>query len=312
MRRSFLLQRRRQKGGLVTNKESVSRLALARKLAPSYCANPKVAAVAVAGSVALGYADRFSDLDLAVFWSLEPTEKERRAIIQHAGGRHIQLLPYNKDEACWSDIYEVGEAAIDVRHLTVEASERILADVLEHYDPSLSKQRHLATLLSALPLVDSSAVLTDWQSRAKIYPRELSLAMVRAHLRFRPGWELEMLAERGELLALYEALCTAQKQVLLVLIGLNRLYYPGWQWVERLIEQMRIAPPRLTALFKQLFGIVSIDPLASVYQLHDLVEEVFHLVQTHLRELDTVQARARFQERRRIGDRRADGHLEES
>jgi predicted nucleotidyltransferase len=42
------------------NEESVRRLALAQQLAPYYCANPKVVAVAVAGSVARGDADRYS------------------------------------------------------------------------------------------------------------------------------------------------------------------------------------------------------------------------------------------------------------
>jgi hypothetical protein len=281
------------------NEASAGRLALAQKLAPFYCTNPKVAAVAVAGSVVLGNADRFSDLDLAVFWEAAPTEQERRAIIKRTSGRHVQLLPYNNDEACWLDTYEVSGTAIDVRHGGVEAIGLLLTEVLEHADPSLSKQRHLATLLSALPLADSSAVLADWQSRAQFYPRELSLSIVRDHLRFRPGWELEMLAERSELLALYEAFCIIEKQVLLVLMGLNRLYYPGWRWVDRLMEQMHLAPPRLAARFKQLFGIVSIDPLASVYQLHDLIEETFRLVETHLSELDTTLARSRFQERRR-------------
>jgi len=294
------------------NEESVRRLALAHQLAPYYCANPKVLAVAVAGSVALGYADRFSDLDLAVFWEAAPTEQERREIIKCARGRHVQLVPSTREETCWSETYEVGVSTIDVRHVGVEAVERILADVLERSDPSLSKQQHLATLLSALPLADSSAVLTDWQSRAKVYPHALSVAIVREHLRFPPAWEQERLAERGEQLALYESFCTAQKQMLLVLMGLNRLYYPGWQWMDRLMAQMHIAPTKLAPRCKQVFGIVSIDPLASVYQLHDLIEETFLLVQTHLRELATTQARARFQERRRVWERVPDGLLEES
>ncbi len=294
------------------NEASAGRLALAQKLAPFYCANPKVAAVAVAGSVALGYADRFSDLDLAVFWSLEPTDQERREIIKHAKGRHTQLAASHGEEACWLDTYEVDGIAIDVRHMDVETTRRLLADVLERSDPSLSKQRHLAALLSALPLADSSAVLTDWQSRAKVYPHALSVAIVREHLRFPPAWEQERLAERGEQLALYESFCTAQKQMLLVLMGLNRLYYPGWQWMDRLMAQMHIAPTKLAPRCKQVFGIVSIDPLASVYQLHDLIEETFLLVQTHLRELATTQARARFQERRRVWERVPDGLLEES
>jgi predicted nucleotidyltransferase len=291
------------------NESSTGRFALAQQLAPYYCANPKVAAVAVAGSTARGDADRYSDIDLAVFWSLTPTEKERREIIKHAGGRHVQLVPSNRNEACWLESYEVGGIAIDVRHVEVEATERILAEVLEHCDPSLSKQQQLAALLSALPLSDPSSVFTHWQSRAAVYPRGLSMAMVRAHLRFRPGWELEMLAERSELLALYESFCTVEKQVLLVLMGLNRLYYPGWQRVDRLIEQMRIAPLTLAARFKQIFGIVSIDPLASVYQLHDLIVETFRLVQTHLSELDTTQTRVRFQERRQVWERVLDGLL---
>lgn len=44
--------------------------------------------------------------------------------------------------------------------------------------------------------------------------------MVRAYLRFRPGREQEMLAERNDLLVLYESLCTVEKHLLLVLIGL--------------------------------------------------------------------------------------------
>jgi predicted nucleotidyltransferase len=293
------------------NEASAGLLALAQKLAPYYRANPKVAAVAVEGSAARGYADRFSDLDLAVFWSFAPTGQERREIIEHAGGRHAELVASHGEVVCWSDTYEVDGFAIDVRHVDVQTTRRILAEVLERSDPSLSKQRHLATLLSALPLADSSAVLTDWQSRAQDYPRALSIAMVSAHLRFPPAWEQEQLAERGEQLALYESFCIAQKRMLLVLLGLNRLYYPGWLWVDQLIEQMRIAPLKLAPRCKQVFGIVCIDPLASVYQLHDLIEETFRLVQTQLGELDTSQARARFQERRRVWERVSDRLLEE-
>lgn len=281
------------------NEASVRRLALAQRLAPYYRANPKVAAVTVEGSVAQGYADRFSDLDLAVFWSESPTEKERREIIKRAGGNHVQLFPSNEEEACWSDTYDVGGVAIDVRHVRVEVTERILAEVLEHCDPALSKQQHISALLSSLPLSDPS-VLTHWQQQAKVYPRELAVVTVRAHLLFRPAWEQEKLAERSDLLALYESFSTIEKQILLVLMGLNRIYYPGWQWVDRLMEQMRIAPLNLAPRCKQAFSIVSIDPLAGVYQLHEVIEETFSLVETHLSALDATQARARFQERPRV------------
>jgi predicted nucleotidyltransferase len=243
------------------NEESTRRLALAQQLAPYYCANPKVTAVAVTESVARGDADRFSDIDLAVFWSLAPTEEERGEIIKRAEGKHEQFVPKNRNEVCRSESYEVCGLAIDVRHFEVESAERILAEVLEHCDPSLSKQLHLAALLTALPLSDPSAVLNHWQSRATAYPRGLSMAMVRAHLGFRPGWELEMLAERNDLLTLYESFCAIEKQVLLVLMGLNRLYYPGWQRVDRLIEQDAHCPPHACRAFQTALWHCQYRPL---------------------------------------------------
>ena len=282
----------------MTNEASLWRYALAQQIAPHYIADPKVRAVALAGSVAQGDADRSSDIDLSVYWVEPPTGKERRDIIKWAGGRRLPRFPSHAKVGGWSEEFEVGGVPIDVRHLIVEATERILADVLEHADPSLPKQRHIAALLCALPLSDPS-MLTHWQQQALVYPHELSVAMVRAHLRFRPRWEREVLAERHDLLVLYESLCTIEKQILLVLMGLNRLYFPGWQWVDRLIAQMPIAPPHLAVRCQQAFGIVSIDPVAAVYQLHDLVEETFQLVEAHLSEVDTSPARERFRAQRR-------------
>ena len=46
---------------------------IARRVADSYRANPHVAAVLVAGSVARGLADDLSDIELDVYWSRSPT-----------------------------------------------------------------------------------------------------------------------------------------------------------------------------------------------------------------------------------------------
>ena len=287
------------------NEASRWRSTLAQQIAPHYHANPKVRAVALAGSVTLGYADRSSDIDLSVFWAEPPTGKERRDIIKRAGKGGRSRFPFHGNAGGWSEEFEVGGVAIDVRHMTVETTERTLADVLKRADPSLAKQQHLATLLSAL-LLSGSSVLTQWQQQALVYPHELGVAMVRTHLKFPPRWEQERLAERNEWLLLYDSLCLVEKHLLLVLLGLNRLYYPGFRRVDRLMEQMPIAPLHLVSRFKQVFDIVSIDARASVYQLHDLIEETFRLVEMHLREVDTAQARARFAEPRQVWEQAQD------
>ncbi len=191
----------------------------------------------VEGSVARDYADHSSDIDLAVFWAQPPTAKERRDIVKRAGGRDRHPSPSHREAAGWSERNVRGEVSIDVRHTTVKATEDILAAVLEHADPSLSKQQRLAALRSALPLVNPT-LITQWQQQAAAYPHELAVAMVREHLRFRPAWEQEQLAERNDVLVLYDSFCSIEKHILLVLLGLNRLYYPGWGWMDRLMEEM--------------------------------------------------------------------------
>ena len=68
------------------------RQALAQQIAVHYSADPKVMTVIVGGSVARGCADRFSDIDLAVFWTESPTAKARRAIIKLTGGERVSLF----------------------------------------------------------------------------------------------------------------------------------------------------------------------------------------------------------------------------
>jgi hypothetical protein len=278
--------------------ESRWRDALAQQIASYSHANPKVVAVLVEGSIARDDSDPSPNIDLAVFWARPPTLQERRDIVTRAAGRSRRPLPSHREVAGWETRTVRAGVAIDVRHTTVAATEGILAAVLERADPSLSKQQHLAALCSALPLINP-ALITGWQQQAAAYPPALAVAMVRKHLRFRPAWEQELLAERKDVLVLYDSFCTAHKQLLLVLLGLNRLYYPGWRWLDRLIDEMQVAPPNLSPRLKQLFAIVSIDPLASVYQLHDLIEETFRLVETHLGEVDTRAARERFHGQRR-------------
>jgi hypothetical protein len=80
--------------------------------------------------------------------------------------------------------------------------------------------------------------------------------------------------------------------------------------MDQVMEQMQVTPPNLSPRFRQLFAIVSIDPSASVYQLHDLIKETFVLVETHLPDCDISQAQAQFLERRESWDSAPEGLLQ--
>src|SRR3954447_21450512 len=69
------------------NDASEQRHALAAQIAAHYTASTQVAAVALAGSVARGWADHHSDIELDVYWAEPPTDADRLGVIASAGGQ---------------------------------------------------------------------------------------------------------------------------------------------------------------------------------------------------------------------------------
>src|SRR5260370_38885346 len=98
--------------------ESRWRYGLAQQIASHAHANPKVAAVLVEGSVARGDADRFSDLDLAVFWAEPPTVQERRDIVIRSARRDRRPWPSPRESAGWGRQNVRAGGALDVGHTT--------------------------------------------------------------------------------------------------------------------------------------------------------------------------------------------------
>lgn len=95
------------------NDASQWRYKLAQQVAPIYAANPHVAAVLVGGSTARGHADRFSDIELGVFWHQEPTDSDRQVEANHINGELVALYPYDEAEEVWCDDYMLGRARPD-------------------------------------------------------------------------------------------------------------------------------------------------------------------------------------------------------
>src|SRR5204863_7304282 len=85
------------------NGASQWRLAIARGVAASYAHNPAVAAIVGGGSTGRGHADRFSDIEVGVFWFRPPTDEERRSAAEGTGGYVHRIYPYEPEEEASSD-----------------------------------------------------------------------------------------------------------------------------------------------------------------------------------------------------------------
>jgi hypothetical protein len=276
------------------NDASRWRLVIARKIAPMLAANPQVRAVMCAGSTARGCADAYSDVEIGVFWDSAPTDEERMAPIAPAGGVFWELDPYDAENDIWMEEWGLGGLKMDVRNLTVAGMERILADVIERSDTSPFKQATLSAMRHAIPLYNAP-LIEGWQARLDPYPAELGRAMVREHLYlYEWSWWLEQVVSRGDWPLVYNALSEATLEALAMLVGLNGIYHPGAKWMRRLIGELRIAPPRLAERIDRIFRLGAAEPLEAGREVRALVLEVYDLIDIHMPEVETRNARERF------------------
>ena len=283
--------RSRSKWGEV-NDTSRRLLALAQDIGSAYGANREVAAVLVGGSVSRGHADRWSDLELGVFWVAAPSAGARAALADAAGAADRRVFPDAGLPDASEEDYLVDGVKVDVVHLTVAAAARVVDDVTERADPTVAKHVLVATLRHGVPL-HGGALLAGWRARAAAYPGELRVAMVEQHLAFGPHWWLEMLAERDDVPYLHDLLCRVERSVLGALFGLNQVYPPSatLKWAARTAESLAVAPPNLAPRLKRVFRAA---PREGVQEARRLIDETVDLVDAHLPAFDTAPVRARL------------------
>lgn len=288
------------------NAASNWRYLLAQQLTPVYAANPHVAAVIVGGSTARGHADHFSDIELGVFWHHPPSDDDRRMAASHIHGDLIYLYPYNADEEVWSDDYTLGRnhadipksgVLLEVVHYTTDYLNRTFDAVLQHHNPDDLKQNLIAGVLDGVPLYNA-ALVHQWQGRATTYPDDLAVAVVQRHAQIDHFWRWEMWLERGpNLMMLYQSYTQVQQKILHMLLGINRIYYFGFKWLEVVAERLLYKPDNLVPRLNRVFQIA---PAEGSRELTALVDETYDLIEQHLPQIDIAWLRSVFHYQRPI------------
>ena len=280
------------------NQLSQAGIAIARHIAAVYHAHPAVQAVMVGGSVARGYADHFSDLEIGVFWATPPTDADRTALIEQIGG-DLWSLSSSTANPDWlaGEHYGLSALAIngqmtnglvmvDTKHATLACLDRCFRDVQELFDTALPKQVLIGAIQDGIPLY-GHALLAEWQARARAYPDRLAIKMIQENLWCGPWFVPEAYVERDDQLVLYQHVIWMQQSILKILAGLNRCYYPSTEhkWMEALIARFGLAPINLTARLKQLFHE---PPAEGMRHMLELVRETVALVAQHCPEVDDI------------------------
>lgn len=260
-----------------------------------------VDAVMVSGSTARGDADRWSDVEVGVFWERRPTPAERIAVADIAQAADIRTV--NEGSPPWYDHIYLGAKRpdglmVEVVHTLTSAAEDMLDDVLTSHrpdGPSLDAIKGIVDGRDARgPRAD---LVARWQERAQTYPRELALAVVRRDANIEQFWRWQMLVDRDNPLLLAREFMRIASQLLTVLHALNGKYCGHPSAFKRLDNlDLSLAPPSLAARIRAVFN----GPADEGAQLlKDLVEETYDLVELQLPEVDVDVLRTNFRSNRK-------------
>ena len=273
------------------NDVSTKLLALAQKNAAIYLANPKVWAIGVSGSVARGQADAYSDIDMSIYYKELPSDEELKVAYEQNQGSDYRIHDSDRKVGYVVEQYFVQGVKCDIGHITIECFERDMDMVLEQCDPDNPLLNVMAGILDMQPL-HGAKLIEQWKAKIANYPDKLAQRMVKKHLHFRGVWFVKNYGfKRDDVLFLTDELLQAVKNIIGVLLGLNRFYHPvnsvPFKGMDKFINQMAIAPNNLSFRLKQIFRE---EPQTAVKNLGELIEETFALVEKHMPEVDTTEA----------------------
>jgi len=268
------------------------REAIANRVAEAYRADPHVAAVLLAGSVARGLADELSDIELDVYWSRPPTPAERSAAVEGAGWERV----YDEvDEHEWADGLSADGVKVDVSGFTTATIEEYLGAALAG-DTEPELQVRVTALRDGRPL-HGHALVERWRRRVEVYPDALAVAMVEEGLALRSRERLEMLAARDDVVLLHRDVVDGIQGVLDALFGLNRVWcpHPHHKWLDWEATLLPLQPERLV---ERIRALVVAAPADVVTGLGSLVDDTLDLCATHLPQADVARLRRDFDHRR--------------
>ena len=171
--------------------QSQWRLALASEITTYLRSYSGIRAVIVGGSVARGYADEYSDLELPIFWDSLPTDPIRRSIA--ADLQADFLYPYNGPAL--EDNLLIRGFQVDLWHNTVSAEEAVIDSVVHGLSLDQGDSNFMDTIRFCIPLY-GEALIEEWKVKARIYPEELAARKIEQAMNALQADHLALLARR--------------------------------------------------------------------------------------------------------------------
>lgn len=241
----------------------------------------------IAGSVAEGIADDFSDLDLILHYDTMPSEGDFERNRQQLNGGAIDLCLGSPAEGSYLIQYKVDGVDCQVGGSTVAQWESEIADVLAGKDPGGPLHKAMYGTQTSMPIFGGD-LLRKWQTQLNAYSDALADAMMKHHLKFFRLWlVMDRMLPRDSTLWQKQAMLDSSFNALGVLAGLNRKYFTNFQFkrMKQFIDSLKLAPSNLA---ERLESIWKLEPRAAAAALRDVVADTVTLIEKHASHIDVT------------------------
>ena len=236
--------------------ESDYLLRMGRQILEPYTKLPSARAAMITGSAAEGISDRFSDLDMTVYYEGDlPSEATLARIREENGAPERAWFMGERAEGNIAEAYELDGVQAQIGHVTITAWENDIAEVLERWNADTPLHKAMSGTLECVA-VQGEAYVERWKARIRDYPEELARAMVERWLRFFPVWYVQdALEARDATLWHFQIRTETAYNLIGILAGLNRLYFTTFQFkkMRRFLDGMPIKPERLADRLEDVF-----------------------------------------------------------
>ncbi|HEY0606636.1 MAG TPA: DUF4037 domain-containing protein [Herpetosiphonaceae bacterium] len=240
-------------------------------------------AVMVLGSVARGYSDAYSDLEIMLVWDQLPDIDRQAAIAALLQAEHR----YPTFDPGYQSSFRIQGIPVDLWHTTVAQEEAIIQPVLTEYSLDLVANNRLDTLRSCIPLRDGPCV-QRWKALSREYPEELTIRFLETYLPHFHQRQLNLAAHRNNLTSCYQLLSSIQCSLFLVLLALNKAYFPTFKWIYQTLATLPIGPANIVERLQQMFHE---PPIRAAAQLRAVLAETLDIVESRYPQLDTAYPR---------------------
>jgi predicted nucleotidyltransferase len=258
--------------------------ALARDVSEAYLVHSRPDAILLVGSAGRGDADRYSDLDLLLYYEEATSESALAASRDQLAVERARVTPYPDEEGSFGERYDLDGIQCQLAHVTVAQFEHEIDQLVVDLELNEVLPKIMTGLMEGLPL-HGDALIAGWRRRAA-YTEPLQRAMIERHWSFFPWWHFQArLGARDTTIWRYDVLVQSAYNLVGVLAALNRLYFSRFEFKRSgdFLGRLELAPPDFQRRLHSLFELPERD---ATVQLESLVAETRELVAERFPELD--------------------------